>query len=81
MIQFIFLLPVLAIAQVDFFGYYEEEYDHMTLSQNSYNFGYNKLRLDLGSRPLKQVMVVILIDICSMEKPSGIIFIFYLWIQ
>ena len=53
----IFLLPVIASAQVDIFGYYESEYDHIQLANKSYNFGYNKLRLDLESRPNENVMV------------------------
>ena len=53
----IFLFPVIASAQVDIFGYYESEYDHIQLANKSYNFGYNKLRLDLESRPNENVMV------------------------
>ena len=45
----IFLLPVLTLAQVDIFGYYESEYDYLKLQVAEYNFGYNKLRLDLES--------------------------------
>ena len=46
----IFLFPVIVSAQVDIFGYYETEYDHIQLANKSYNFSYNKLRLDLESR-------------------------------
>jgi len=53
----IFLFTVIASAQVDIFGYYESEYDHIQLANKSYNFGYNKLRLDLESRPNENVMV------------------------
>ena len=53
----IFLIPVIVFAQVDIFGYYESEYDHIQLTNKSYNFGYNKLRIDLESRPSDQVMI------------------------
>ena len=53
----IFLLPVIASAQVDIFGYYETEYDHIQLANKSYNFSYNKLRLDLESRPGENVKI------------------------
>ena len=57
MIWMIFLLPVLTFAQVDIFGYYESEYDYLQLQNSDYNFGYNKLRLDLESRLSDQVMI------------------------
>lgn len=57
MIWIIFLLPVLTFSQVDIFGYYESEYDYLQLQNSNYNFGYNKLRLDLESRPSDQVMI------------------------
>ena len=57
MIWVIFLLPVLTFAQVDIFGYYESEYDYLQLQNSDYNFGYNKLRLDLESRSSDQVMI------------------------
>ena len=50
MIKFIFIFPILAFGQMEFFGYYETEYDHLQLKGKNYNFGYNKLRLDLESR-------------------------------
>ena len=53
----IFLIPEIIFTQVDIFGYYESEYDHIQLANKSYNFGYNKLRIDLGSRPSDQVMI------------------------
>ena len=34
-----FLLPVIASAQVDIFGYYESEYDHIQLANKSYISG------------------------------------------
>ena len=57
MIRIIFFLPVLTFAQVDIFGYYESEYDYLQLQNSDYNFGYNKLRLDLESRPSDQVLI------------------------
>ena len=54
----IFLIPVIVFAQVDIFGYYESEYDHLQLTNKSYSFGYNKLRIDLESRPSDQVIIV-----------------------
>jgi hypothetical protein len=53
----IFLFPIIAFTQVDIFGYYEAEYDHIQLADKSYNFGYNKLRLDLESRPGENVKI------------------------
>ena len=53
----IVLFPVIAFTQVDIFGYYETEYDHIQLANKSYNFSYNKLRLDLESRPGKNVKI------------------------
>ena len=57
MIWIIFILPVLIFAQVDIFGYYESEYDYLQLQNSDYNFGYNKLRLDLESRLSDQVLL------------------------
>ena len=42
---------------MEFFGYYETEYDHLQLKGSNYNFGYNKLRLEFESRPNKNVMI------------------------
>ena len=53
----ILLFPIIAFTQVDIFGYYEAEYDHIQLADKSYNFGYNKLRLDLESRPGENVKI------------------------
>jgi hypothetical protein len=57
MTWFIFFLPMIAAAQVDMYGYYESEYDYMQFHESNYNYGYNKLRLDLESRPSDQVMI------------------------
>ena len=53
----IVLFLVIAFTQVDIFGYYEIEYDHIQLANKSYNFSYNKLRLDLESRPGENVKI------------------------
>ena len=53
----IVLFPVIAFTQVDIYGYYETEYDHIQLANKSYNFSYNKLRLDLESRPGENVKI------------------------
>jgi len=45
MIKYIFIFPILAFGQMEFFGYYETEYDHLQLMGTNYNFGYNKLRI------------------------------------
>ncbi len=37
----IFLFTAIASAQVDIFGYYESECDHIQLANKSYNLGYN----------------------------------------
>ena len=57
MIWIIFLFPVLTFSQVDIFGYYESEYDYLKLQEENYNFGYNKLRLDLESQASDNVMI------------------------
>ncbi len=57
MIWIIFLLPALTVAQLGIFGYYESEYNYLQLQNSDYNFGYNKLRLDLESRPSDQVLI------------------------
>ena len=53
----IVLFPVIAFTQVDIFGYYETEFDHIQLANKSYNFSYNKLRLALESRPGENVKI------------------------
>ena len=57
MIRIIFLLPMLTFAQIDIFGYFESEYDNIQFTNTDYNFGYNKLRLDLESRLSDQVVM------------------------
>jgi len=44
-------------AQVDFFGYFESEFDQIKIEENTYNFGYNKLRLDMEARPSEQILI------------------------
>jgi len=53
----ILLLPCLLLAQPEFFGYFESEGDVMQLGAKSYNFGYNKFRLDVESRPSDKVLI------------------------
>jgi hypothetical protein len=43
----ILLVPALLVGQANIFGYFESEFDRLTISDQSYNYGYNKLRLDL----------------------------------
>lgn len=43
--------PNLLFAQTDFFGYYEGEFDQLKFANQTYNFGYNKLRLDFEAHP------------------------------
>ena len=57
MIKYIFIFPILAFGQMEFFGYYETEYDHLKLKGTNYNFGYNKHRLDLESRSNESIMI------------------------
>lgn len=43
--------PSFLIAQTDFFGYYEGEFDQLKFANQTYNYGYNKLRLDFEAHP------------------------------
>ncbi len=43
---FLYFLPILLFAQSSFFGYYESEFDQLKFADQTYNYGYNKLRLD-----------------------------------
>ena len=43
----ILLIPALLVGQANIFGDFESEFDRLTISDQSYNYGYNKLRLDL----------------------------------
>ena len=47
----IFFLPLILFAQTDFFGYYEGEFDQLKFANQTYNYGYNKLRLDFEAHP------------------------------
>lgn len=38
-------------AQTEFFGYYEGEFDQLKFANQTYNYGYNKLRLDFEAHP------------------------------
>jgi len=53
----IFITPLILFAQVDIFGYYEGEFDHAKLSNETYNYGYNKLRLDIEGIPDASVTI------------------------
>jgi hypothetical protein len=44
-------------AQTEFFGYYEAEQDAASISGRQYNYGYNKIRLDLLAHPTDVVVV------------------------
>ena len=43
--------PNFLIAQSKFFGYYEGEFDQLKFANQTYNYGYNKLRLDFEAHP------------------------------
>jgi len=45
------LLPIFLFGQSNFFGYYEGEFDQLKFANQTYNYGYNKLRLDFEARP------------------------------
>jgi len=45
------------MAQVEWFGYLESEFDNFGVGGKTYNFGYNKLRVDLETRPVVNVYV------------------------
>jgi hypothetical protein len=44
-------------SQPEFFGYLESELDQVQFQQRTYNFGYNKLRLDFEARPSDPVLI------------------------
>ncbi|MCJ7801255.1 MAG: hypothetical protein MUP82_02730 [Candidatus Marinimicrobia bacterium] len=48
---FLLLLPIILFGQSSFFGYYEGEFDQLKFANQTYNYGYNKLRLDFEARP------------------------------
>ncbi|UCH63552.1 MAG: hypothetical protein JSU77_03655 [Fidelibacterota bacterium] len=54
---FLWLLPLALAAQTEFFGHYESETDAANVSGRRYNYGYNKLRLDLLAYPSNTVTV------------------------
>ena len=45
------LLPIFLFGQSNFFGYYEGEFDQLKFANQTYNYGYNKLRLDFEAHP------------------------------
>jgi len=50
-------MPLMLQAQPEIFGYFESEADVMQISGNSYNFGYNKFRLDVEARPNENILI------------------------
>jgi len=50
-------IPFLLFAQVDIFGYYEGEFDQAKMTSTTYNYGYNKLRLDIEGLPDANVTI------------------------
>ena len=48
---FLILLPIFLFGQSNFFGYFESEFDQLKFANKTYNYGYNKLRLDFEARP------------------------------
>jgi len=48
---FLLLLPIILFSQSNFFGYYEGEFDQLKFANQTYNYGYNKLRLDFEANP------------------------------
>lgn len=57
------LIPLLLSAQPEFYGYFESEASTAQLGENKYNFGFNKLRLDLEARPSDHVQIGVNINI------------------
>jgi len=53
----IFFVPLFLIGQTTFFGYYEGEFDQLKFSNQTYNYGYNKLRFDFEAYPDDEVTV------------------------
>lgn len=53
----ILTIPFLLSAQVDIFGYYEGEFDQAKMMNTTYNYGYNKLRLDIEGTPDANVTI------------------------
>ena len=53
----LFLLPILIFGQSNFFGYYEGEFDQLKFANQTYNYGYNKLRLDFEAHPDDMVTI------------------------
>ena len=56
-IAFLLILPIIVFGQSNFFGYYEAEFDQLKFSKQTYNFGYNKLRLDFEAHPDESVTI------------------------
>ena len=51
------VVPFALWAQPEFFGYFESEMDILQLGTEKYNFGYNKFRLGVETRPNDNVLI------------------------
>ncbi len=51
------MLPLALLSQTEFFGYFETEQDVARISGQQYNYGYNKLRLDMAAYPADNVTI------------------------
>ncbi len=51
------LLPLLLIAQPEFFGYFESEIDGIAFEGETYLYQYNKLRLDVETYPADNIQI------------------------
>lgn len=51
------ILITTLFSQVDWYGYYEAEFDYFSLPDNQLYFGYHKFRLDLDSAPSDRIRV------------------------
>ena len=53
---------------LSFFGYYEGEFDQVRVSDATYNYGYNKLRLDLEGNPDENVTIAANLNILKYDN-------------
>lgn len=67
---FIILLPLMVFGQVDIFGYYEGEIDQERVSGETYNYGYNKLRVDLKGIPDDNVTIGANLNILKYDNAT-----------
>ncbi|MFC1784258.1 hypothetical protein ACFL0J_01355 [Candidatus Neomarinimicrobiota bacterium] len=54
---FIMFLPFVLFSQSNFFGYFEGEFDQLKFTNQTYNYGYNKLRLDFEAHPDNAIII------------------------